>query len=97
MFYISRSDVEKLKIGDIFRLKDLYNVKVNKKNDVVHGEYVGENLISDSLKIQWTTDSFVEMNVLVPHQLFNKEIYNADSLETVKGYAEESVRNISEW
>ncbi|MCJ7571640.1 MAG: glutamate--tRNA ligase [Candidatus Thermoplasmatota archaeon] len=96
LFYISRSDVEKLKIGDIFRLKDLYNVKVCKKNDVVHGEYVGENLISDSLKIQWTTDSFVEMNVLVPHQLFNDEIYNVDSLETVKGYAEESVRNISD-
>jgi len=96
LFYISRSDVEKIKIGDIFRLKDLYNVKVNKKNDEVHGEYAGENLISDSLKVQWTTDSFVEMNVLVPYQLFNKEIYNADSLETVKGYAEESLRNISD-
>jgi len=95
-FYISKSDVEKLKIGDIFRLKDLYNVKMIKKNDVVYGEYAGENLISDSLKIQWTTDNFVEMNVLIPHQLFNEEIYNVDSLETVKGYAEESVRNISD-
>jgi len=96
LFYISKSDVEKLKIGDIFRLKDLYNVKMIEKNDVVYGEYAGENLISDSLKIQWTTDNFVEMNVFIPHQLFNEEIYNVDSLETVKGYAEESVRNISD-
>jgi len=96
LFYIPKSDVEKLKIGDIFRLKDLYNVKVVKKNGVVYGEYVGENLIVDSLKIQWTTDNFVEMSVLVPHELFTKEIYNADSLEKIKGYAEEAVRNISD-
>jgi glutamyl-tRNA synthetase len=96
LFYIPKSDVEKIKIGDIFRLKDLYNVKVVKKNSVVYGEYVGENLIADSLKIQWTTDSFVKMDVFVPHQLFNEEIYNIDSLETVKGYAEESVKNISD-
>jgi glutamyl-tRNA synthetase len=95
LFYISRSDIEKLKLYDIFRLKDLYNVKVKNKNKEVYGEYAGENLISDSLKIQWTTDSYVEMNILIPHKLFNEGIYNIDSIETVKGYAEESVRNIS--
>ncbi len=96
IFYISGSDINKLKPGDFFRLKDLYNIKIIKKNDIVYGEYAGENLIADYLKIQWTTDKFVEMKVFIPHQLFNKETFNADSLETVKGYAEQSVRNISD-
>lgn len=96
LFYISRSDVEKLKIGNIFRLKDLFNVKLNKKNSEIRGEYAGEKLIHDSFKIQWTTDNYVEMNVLVPHQLYKEEIYNVNSLEKVNGFAEESVRNISD-
>ncbi len=31
IFFISDNDVQKLKIGDIFRLKDLYNVKIKEK------------------------------------------------------------------
>ena len=93
-FFIPKSDVEKLKIGDIFRLKDLYNAKVTKKNDVVHGEFAGEKLIPSSAKIQWTTDKYVEMEVLIPHKLYIEELYNINSLEKIRGYAEEAVSDI---
>ena len=34
------------------------------------------------------------MNVFVPHPLFTGEEFNADSLETVGGYAEEAVSQL---
>jgi len=91
IFYIQKSDADEFKIGDIFRLKDLYNVKVKQKNDQILGEYVGDDLIADSAKIQWTTDKFIKINVFVPHLLFINEEFNKDSLEKINGYAEEAV------
>ena len=94
-FYVQKSDMEKLKTGDVFRLKDLFNVKIKKKNkETVFGECLGEKLISGSLKIQWTTDNFVKMNVFIPHVLFKNEKFNPDSLEKMEGFAEEAVSKI---
>ena len=61
----------------------------NDKN--INGEYVGENLIADSPKIQWTTNNFIQMKVLIPHLLFKDELFNPSSLETIDGFAEEAV------
>jgi len=94
VFYIQKSDADELKINEIFRLKDLYNVKVTQKNNEIFGEYVGDDLISDSAKIQWTTDKFIKMNVFVPHILFINEEFNKDSLEKVEGFAEEAVLHL---
>ena len=94
VFYVPKSDMDQLKIGDIFRLKDLYNVKILKKNEKVLGEYAGEKLISDSLKIQWTTEDFVEMDVLRPHPLFIDDKYNDKSLEKIHGFAEKAVQDV---
>ena len=91
IFYIQKSDVDELKIGEIFRLKDLYNVKVKQKNNQILGEYVGDDLIADSAKIQWTNNKFIKISVFVPHLLFINEEFNKDSLEKVDGYAEEAV------
>ncbi len=93
-FYVEKLDMNKLKVGDIFRLKDLFNVKIKKKNDQITGEYAGEELISDSAKIQWTTDKYVNLSVFIPHVLYIGEKFNKDSLEKVEGFAEESVGNI---
>jgi len=93
-FFVQKNDMDKLKIGDIFRLKDLYNIEVEDKNDIIAGKYVGENLIPESLKIQWTTENFIEMNVLVPGLLFKKGKFNEDSLEKVHGYAERAVESL---
>lgn len=95
VFYVQKSDMDRLNVGDIFRLKDLYNVKVLKKNKKkILGEYVGEKLISDSLKIQWVTDDFIEMSVYVPHPLFIDDKYNENSLEEIKGFAEKAVTDL---
>jgi len=90
-FFIQKSDIEKLKVGDIFRLKDLYNVKIMDKKKEVLAEYAGEKLIPASAKIQWTTDKYIKMKVLVPHLLFVNDKYNEDSLEQADGFAEEAV------
>jgi glutamyl-tRNA synthetase len=91
IFYIQKSDANEIKIGEIFRLKDLYNVKVKQKNDEIIGEYIGDELIAESAKIQWTTEKFIKMSVFIPHLLFINDEFNKDSLEKIDGYAEEAV------
>ena len=95
-FYVEKLDMDNLKVGDVFRLKELFNVKIINKNKIVTGEYVGEELISESAKIQWTTDNYVRLNVFIPHILYIGEQFNKDSLEKVDGFAEESVSNIKD-
>ena len=93
-FYVPEEDIEKMKIGEIFRLKDLFNVEMKEKNDVVIAEYAGEELMPDSAKIQWTTDKYIKMDVFISHPLFKEGKYNPDSLEKVQGFAEEAVSSI---
>lgn len=93
-FFVSKSDMDQLKIDDVFRLKDLFNVKITKKNKEIHGEYAGEKLIPNSLKIQWTTDKFVKIPVYIPDLLFKKDKFNSDSLKIIEGYAEEAVESL---
>jgi len=95
IFYVSRADMEKLNIGDIFRLKELFNVKILKKDKKkILGGYAGEKLIPDSLKIQWVTDDFIEITVFVPHPLFIDDKYNENSLEKINGFAEKAVNDL---
>jgi len=93
-FYISKNDIDQLKPGDIFRLKDLFNVTVCKKNKEITGEYAGEDLIPNSLKIQWATENFAQIKVFIPHLLFKNDKFNPNSLEKIEGYAEDAVSKI---
>jgi len=93
-FFVPKVDMEKIKVGEVFRLKDLFNVKIKEKNKEVFAEYVGDELIPDTAKIQWTTDSHVKMKVFVPQLLFDGEEFNPKSLEEVDGFAEEAVSNL---
>jgi glutamyl-tRNA synthetase len=93
-FFVSKFDMNQLKPDDVFRLKELFNVKITKKGKEIHGEYAGNKLIPNSLKIQWTTDKFVKVPVQVPDLLFKKDRFNPDSLKTINGYAEEAVKDL---
>jgi len=93
-FFVPKEDMEKIKVGDVFRLKDLFNVKIKEKNKDVYAEYAGDELIPNTAKIQWTTDSYVKMKVFVPQLLFLGEEYNPKSLEEIEGFAEEAVSNL---
>ena len=96
VFYVPNFDMKRLKIGDIFRLKDLFNVKILKKDNQIKGEFAGERLIADSAKIQWTTNNFLKTHVFIPHPLFIKDKFNEKSLEKVEGYSEESASKLKQ-
>lgn len=94
IFFVPKTDMKKLNIGDVFRLKDLYNVMIMKKNKEINAEYAGEELIPDSAKIQWTAENFIKMNVFVPGLLYQNDNYNPNSLEKVEGFAEDAVSQL---
>ncbi|MCK5458436.1 MAG: glutamate--tRNA ligase, partial [Thermoplasmatales archaeon] len=93
-FFVQKEDMQNMKTGDIFRLKGLYNVEIQNINDEISGKYEGEELLSDTAKIQWTTKDHVEMKISVPGPLFNKDVYNQKSLAELHGYAEKAVTDI---
>jgi glutamyl-tRNA synthetase len=87
-FYISKFDLK-----DEFRLKDLYNVKITKREKMIVGKYTGDE-IKDIPKVQWVTDDHVKIKVIKPNDLFINEKLNPRSLEIIEGFAEPVVRRI---
>ena len=94
VFFVQKEDMQNMKTGDIFRLKGLYNVTIQNIGDEISGRYEGEELLPDTAKIQWTTKEYMEMKISVPRPLFNKDIYNPESLMELYGYAEKAVTDI---
>lgn len=95
-FYIPREDAQKMKTGDVFRLKGLYNVRITKTGEPMTGAYAGEELISETAKIQWVTDDHVPLKVIIPGLIFINETFNPDSLHEMHGYAEHAVSALPE-
>lgn len=95
-FFIERNDVEKMKVKDIFRLKDLYNVEVTgiSKNEV-EGKFAGREMVShDTMKIHWVTGDYVKVKVIVPDVLFIGENVNPKSLEVLECHGEKALSNL---
>jgi glutamyl-tRNA synthetase len=93
-FFIPRQDVQNMNVGDVFRLKGLYNVRITKINDAIQGEYSGEDLIAQTAKIQWTTDEYFPLTIFVPGLIFKGENFNPDSLHTLQGNAEKTITDL---
>jgi glutamyl-tRNA synthetase len=93
-FYVPRDDMKEIVEGEVFRLKDLFNVEMIKKGSDLIGRYAGEDLIYKSRKIQWTTDSYVQVRVNVADLLFKDDKVNKESLTCVTGYAEPEVASL---
>ncbi|MBU0533134.1 glutamate--tRNA ligase [Candidatus Micrarchaeota archaeon] len=85
--YISKSDADVLEKGEIFRLKDLCNVKLLKKDKKLIGEIAEDNMVPK--KIQWVGEK-LKCEVLIPKDLLKEGKYNEDSLGHVNGYCEPS-------
>jgi len=96
VFYIPKEDVVDFKVGSIFRLKDLFNVRILEINNEIKAEYIGDELIENSAKIQWTTEKYVKMNVMIPNQLFVNDEFNKNSLEIIHGFAEKAVAKLKD-
>jgi glutamyl-tRNA synthetase len=91
---IPSSDLSALKAGDLFRLMDLYNVRlVSKRDRVADAEYAGDELRYDLRKLQWVQDDDKKkaVEVLEPSELYDEDgTVNTNSLASRTGFAEAS-------
>ena len=92
VFFVPKDDVMKMNEGDVFRLKDLMNVKIKKIGGEITGEHAGDELLPGTAKIQWTTEKNIAIKILVPGLLVNNnEEYNPGSLTEVDGVVEDTL------
>jgi glutamyl-tRNA synthetase len=94
IFYIPRKDL--VDVNESMRLKDLYNVKVIDSSDKeTTCRYAGRELLEGIIKVQWTTDEYVPIEVLVPDLIYKGDTPNEHSLTIVKGYGEEACQEMN--
>jgi len=96
VFYIPKEDALKIKEGNLIRLKDLYNVKIEKKSSCLYGKFAGENIIEGIEKIQWVSEDKIELKVIVPLLPFKNDEFDENSLKIINGYAEKNVEKIED-
>ncbi|MDG7011792.1 MAG: glutamate--tRNA ligase [Nitrososphaerota archaeon] len=95
-FFVPSADLGTMKKGTVFRLMDLYNVRLTAEGSSPRGEYAGDGLVPDSKKVQWVTRAHSEAVVTVPGELFSEGgVYNKESLKEVAGYVEEAASGLS--
>ncbi len=91
-FYISKTDAERFKDGEIIRLMDLFNVQLTKRGERIGGTFAGDENIHGIKRIHWVPEDAVQFEVRIPGPLFKGEIRNEDSMEIVKGLGEPKTR-----
>ncbi|MCD6237203.1 MAG: glutamate--tRNA ligase [Thermoplasmata archaeon] len=96
VFYISKEDAEKLKKSRVIRLKDLYNVQIEEKDDVIISKFAGKELKPEYDKIQWVAEEGLDMLIYKPDLLFKNGEFNKDSLKEIRGLVEKSIESINE-
>jgi glutamyl-tRNA synthetase len=90
-FLITHDDAKTLKEGFLFRLKDLFNVKVEKTGLVIHAQFAGNENI-DAPKFQWVNaDDKVTCKLIRIGDLVIDEVFNPKSLIESTAYAERYV------
>jgi glutamyl-tRNA synthetase len=98
--YISADDAANLKVDDKIRLMELYNIKITSidlKNGTISAE-VGSDEIQHSMpKIQWIAKNDIhEYRVMIPKTLYTGDVYNTNSLEIARGFAESFVSRLEQ-
>ncbi len=96
VFYIPGADARNIASGDLFRLKDCYNVEVIDTDGGIRGCYTGDELLPETAKLQWVTDNHVDMEIWRPGALVNTDgSFNPDSMTVDRGYAERAVQQLN--
>jgi glutamyl-tRNA synthetase len=96
VFYLPKADLRSLKLGQTFRLMDLYNVKLTAKGTKPSARYAGDEVVTETKKMQWVPERGLEVNVLVPGPLFDElGKFNRESLKVVKGLVEPSASKVA--
>ncbi len=100
LFFVPSGDVGKMAEGQVFRLMELYNVRLLSKapGGEALGRYEGEEMVQDSRKLQWVVqDDSHGVEVLEPSELFLEDgTFNKDSLKTRLGVAESAFDRLKE-
>lgn len=93
--YIDGQDAERLKKGDVFRLKHAFNLRVDKKGaKAINCAFVGNDLDQAGLKVQWVTENAIPVVLRAPDVLFIEGELNRDSLRIVEGLGEVALKDV---
>ncbi len=93
--FIDGADAQRLVKGDVFRLKHLYNVRVeNKDRKGLHCTYAGNDLAAATLKIQWVVNDSVPILLNTPKALYIGDKLNPNSLRVEKGIGERALSEV---
>lgn len=92
-FFIEKKDLKDAKIGDILRLKDLYDIKIKEKSmDKVVAEFCDSKFSGDEKIIHWVTDDNIKVKVTLLGTLLNEdESFNKESLKVIEGLGERAL------
>jgi glutamyl-tRNA synthetase len=97
LVHIPLEDLGKIKVGETFRLMELYNVKLlSNDGENARASYAGDELVRESRKVQWVTPDNLKLRVLEPSELYRDDgTLNADSLITREGLVEPSFAELA--
>ena len=95
--FIDGADAVKLDKGDIFRLKHLYNLRVDKiTTKGMNCSFAGDDLSQAALKIQWVSEDTVPVELRFPGVLLKEGKPNPESLQIVDGEGERALESVEE-
>ncbi|MDA4135612.1 MAG: glutamate--tRNA ligase [Thaumarchaeota archaeon] len=100
LFFVPSGDIARMEAGQVFRLMELYNVRLVSKTQggEVIARFEGEEMIQDSRKLQWVAQGDSHgVEVLEPSELFSEDgTFNKDSLKTRLGVVEGAFENLKQ-
>ena len=92
IFYVSRNDIGE---GGEIRLKDLYNIRIDRiEDDRASGEFVSMKMKGREKKIQWVTEDSFEIRVIKSEGLLKDD--RVISIKTIEGLLERAGEEIRE-
>ncbi|RLF38414.1 MAG: glutamate--tRNA ligase, partial [Thermoplasmata archaeon] len=81
---------------ETIRLKDLFNVTVEKVGKEIEGRFAGMEVKPEYEKIQWVTEDHLPMVIIKPDLLFKEGKYNEESLKEIGGFVERNIEIVKE-
>lgn len=96
-FYISKADADKLREGEVIRLKDLMDAKIISIQDGSISAEKGTGTPKSKI-IQWVSEgNYEKCDVMVPGQIVDdNNKFNPNSLEVASGYVESYAKQLKE-
>jgi len=96
-FFVQENDLKKIEKGEVFRLKNLYNVKLlDYSKGKARGEYAGREL-TEGKKIQWvSTLEFEKAELIELGDLLTNGKFNEKSMQTRKGVCEKTCASLKQ-